>query len=108
MSPDPNSGGGYDVAAAPERLCRLGRDLERNTDSYFEHATAAIPVVRGTEQGLFTSTCYEFAVAYVEAVEFMAEELRTKRSYLAQIHERLCLSGTAWAAAEDKSTIRSI
>ncbi|WP_433173934.1 hypothetical protein [Actinoallomurus sp. CA-150999] len=108
MSPDPNSGSGYDVAAGPERLCRLGRDLEFNAGPYFEHASSDIPVVRSTEQGLFTSTCYEFAVAYMEAVEFMEEELKTKRSHLAQIHQRLCLSGAAWAAAEDKSTIRSI
>ncbi|MCO6009716.1 hypothetical protein NE236_32570 [Actinoallomurus purpureus] len=96
------------MVAGPERLCRLGRDLERNAGPYFEHASGDIPAVRGTEQGLFTSTCYEFAVAYVEAVEFMAEELRTKRRHLAKINQRLCLSGAAWATAEDKSTIRSI
>ncbi len=62
--------------------------------------------MRGIGHSLYTSTCYEFAVAYTEAVEYMEEAMKTKREQLAGIHERLCKNAQGWAMAEDKSTIK--
>lgn len=107
MSPDPNPGGGGEIAATPERLCRLGQELESQVGPHFDKAVGNVQEVRGIGHALFTQTAYSFAAMYVEAVEFMEEDLKTKRKDLGQIHERLCKSGNVWAMAEDKSTLKT-
>jgi hypothetical protein len=94
-----------DVVADPKRLCKLGKDLESQVDPHLTKAAGQIQGLRGVGHGLFTSTAYSYAVAFTEAVEFMEEDLKTKRRNLQQIQQRLCTNGAVWATAEDKSRI---
>jgi hypothetical protein len=103
VSPDPSGGG--DVAAKPERLKQLGADLEKQVGPYFDAVKADVQEARGTSHSLYTSTCYPFAVAYTEAVEYMEEAMKTKHEQLVSIHARLGSNAQGWAMAEDKSTI---
>jgi hypothetical protein len=83
-----------------------GRDLEVQVGPHFDQVTAKVQGVRGVGHSLYTSTCYEMAVAYTAAVEYMEEAMKTKREQLAEIHERLCHDAQGWAMAEDKSTVK--
>lgn len=112
MSPDPtpapSPGSSGEVAAKPGRLCRLGQELEDQTRPHLDKALGDLQQTRGIGHGLFTMTHYAFAAAYVAAVEYVEEDLQSKRKDLAEIHQKLCTSGAVWAMAEDKSTLREV
>ena len=83
----------------------LGTALEQQTAPGLEAASERLKATRAIEHSNFTTVVPQLAVAYVGAVEFLEEELRTKRAHLTEIQSRLNTTADNWEATEDASTI---
>ncbi|MEU2610413.1 hypothetical protein ABZ570_02295 [Micromonospora sp. NPDC007271] len=90
-----------DVAAIRD----LAEAVERQTAPGLEAASARLTETRGIEHSNFTVVVPSLAVAYVAAVEFLEEELRTKREHLTEMRSRLNRTADNWEAADKASTI---
>ncbi|MFJ8581696.1 hypothetical protein [Micromonospora sp. NPDC093277] len=83
----------------------LAKDIEQQTAPGLEAASERLNNTRAIEHSNFTTVVPALAVVYVAAVEFMEEELRTKRTHLIEIESRLNTNADNWEATEDASTI---
>ncbi|MEU8260126.1 hypothetical protein AB0C02_05835 [Micromonospora sp. NPDC048999] len=83
----------------------LGEAIEEQAGPGLEGASKLLEGTREIEHSNFTTVVPSLAVAYVGAVEFLEEELRTKRAHLTEIRSRLNRTAENWEAAEQASTI---
>ncbi|MFD2767345.1 hypothetical protein [Micromonospora eburnea] len=83
----------------------MAEAVVRQTAPGLEAASARLQETRAIEHSNFTSVVPQLAVAYVGAVEFMEEELRTKLTHLTEIQSRLNRTADNWEAADQSSTI---
>jgi hypothetical protein len=70
----------------------------------FTAASATLTSARGIEHSNFTSVTPGLAVAYVAAVEFVEEQLKSKNEHLGDIRAKLNFIASAWADVEIKNT----
>ncbi len=83
----------------------LGEAIEEQAGPGLEEASNRLKDARDIEHSNFTTVVPQLAIAYVAAVEFLEEELRTKRAHLAEIRSRLNTTADNWEATEHASTI---
>ncbi|MEU3453148.1 hypothetical protein ABZ671_06045 [Micromonospora sp. NPDC006766] len=83
----------------------LGEAIEKQVGSGLEEASRLLEETRAIEHSNFTTVVPQLALAYVGAVEFLEEELRTKRAHLTEIRSRLNSNADNWEATEQASTI---
>ncbi len=84
----------------------LGDNIERVAGSGLERALGMLAETRGIEHSNFTSVVPALAVAYVAAVEYTEEDLKSKREHATEMQKRLATTAGNWDAAEAKSTIQ--
>lgn len=84
----------------------LGEIIEREVGAELDIAAAKLGETRGIEHANFTTVVPSLAVAYVGAVEFMEEQIKSKREHLGEIRTRLKQTADNWDAADQKSIIR--
>lgn len=87
-------------------ISALGTSIEREVGPDLDRASGQLKETRAIEHSNFTTVVPSLAVVYVAAVEFVEEELKSKRSHLGEIKSRLEQTAKNWDAAEESSTIQ--
>ncbi|MBY8874451.1 hypothetical protein K7640_21725 [Micromonospora sp. PLK6-60] len=95
------------IHADPKAIRRLGETIESQVGPSLDGAAERLTATRGIEHSNFTAVVPVLAVAYVGAVEFVEEQLRSKREHLGEIRSRLGRTADNWAAADEASTIKT-
>ncbi|MEU7929392.1 hypothetical protein [Micromonospora sp. NPDC049801] len=93
------------IEVDPPAIRALGDTIERQVGPPLDACAELLESARAIEHSNFTSVVPQLAVAYVGAIEFVEEQLRTKREHLAEVRSRLGRTADNWEAAETASTI---
>ncbi|MDO3702361.1 hypothetical protein Q3W71_11800 [Micromonospora sp. C28SCA-DRY-2] len=93
------------IKVDPPAIRALGETIEREVGPALDACTDLLASARAITHSNFTSVVPHLAVAYVGAVEFVEEELRSKREHLTEIRSRLSSTADNWEATETASTI---
>jgi hypothetical protein len=101
---DPGGGG---FKADPPAIRALGAAIQKAVGADLSQALQLVPTLKQIEYTNFTSTTIPLAIAYVAAVEFVEEQLKTEVEHAGEIARRLNQVADNWEQAEQKSTIRS-
>ena len=88
----------------PDALGALAKDLHDQVIPALDDSASILPQLGTVTHANFTSVTLQLATAYLLALEFTEEELRSKRDQLDTIRGKLEISAERWRECEQKST----
>ncbi len=94
------------VKVSPERLLEFSKQLDAAVGPHLDQAWSLLQGVRRLEHDLYTAVTYPLANAYVEGVEWVEEDLKSKRTSLSAIRDTLDATARSWAQTEQANTVR--
>ncbi|MFX0591776.1 hypothetical protein [Melissospora conviva] len=89
----------------PPAIRALGTSIQGELTPVLASCVELLASARQITHSNFTSVTPHLAVAYLGAVEFAEEQLRSKREHLDEMRSRLARNAENWEAADACSTI---
>lgn len=98
-------GDGSELRADTEAIRRLGFDLVQGAGPRLDTAYGQLQDCRGILHSNYTTVTLGLAAAYTAVVEYLDPELRSKRTHLDDLKDRLETVAGNWDLTEQKSTV---
>jgi len=91
---------------SPEELRELSKKLDAAASPHLDKAWGLLQGARRITHSNFTAVVYTLALAYAEGVEWVEEDLKSKRTHLTKICAQLDQTARLWAETEQANTIK--